>query len=153
MGFTEVMLRRYMRDITSLGSIVVSGLLIVYFYLTRQWRIANILVLGSVMCVAIPAVIRKVYFKKRPRTQEYHSSLEKLDASSFPSVHATRSFFFAYSLSYYFQNEILSIFFFALAALISYTRIYLKKHDWVDITVGVILGVIIGALLHFFTMF
>jgi len=61
---------------------------------------------------------------------------------SFPSTHTTLSFAYAFLLSY--KEPALRIWFFILAALIGFSRIYLGHHFPFDVFAGVMLGFAIG---------
>ncbi len=94
--------------------------------------------------------IRLLYFKNRPAVQEYHNWIEKLDASSFPSLHTARIIFLAMTLSFFFEQEVVSIFLILLALSVAYSRVYLQKHDWMDLLGGLFLGIITYGLTSFF---
>lgn len=63
---------------------------------------------------------------------------------SFPSGHATIAFAAAYILGR--QHKKLKWFYYLLAVLISYSRIYLGKHYPGDVLFGAVLGLLIGKL-------
>ncbi|MBL7159206.1 phosphatase PAP2 family protein [Candidatus Microgenomates bacterium] len=65
-----------------------------------------------------------------------------LDDFSFPSGHAASSFAAAFVLGKIKKQA--RLFFYLLALLISFSRIYIGVHYPLDVLVGVILGVIIG---------
>jgi len=73
--------------------------------------------------------------------------VSKIDASSFPSVHAGR----VVSIGAMFNGifpELLGLIILT-GGFVLYSRIYLKKHDWVDIFGGVVLGLICFWLMGF----
>ena len=71
----------------------------------------------------------------------------KIDASSFPSVHSMRAIFMAIIISKFFANPIMIIFLLLWALIVSYSRVYIKKHYWIDIIVGLIIGILLAFLL------
>ncbi len=93
----------------------------------------------------IAAIFRTVKFEKRPdSTPAGKSWLSKIDASSFPSLHAARIFSFVVILSAYFHSTYLYILLIATAVLVCYLRIYLKRHYLRDVIAGAVLGVLAG---------
>jgi undecaprenyl-diphosphatase len=78
---------------------------------------------------------------------------------SFPSSHASSSFFAASVLSYFHLknknkkkktsriNLNWPILYYSIAALISYSRIYLGVHYFTDVVVGAIIGILLAKLL------
>lgn len=67
-----------------------------------------------------------------------------LDDFSFPSGHATSSFAAAYVLGK--KRKRLRLLLYLLAALISFSRVYLGFHYPSDVIVGAVLGVLIGKI-------
>ena len=134
--------QRRWEETTSLGSSIVFAILVVAFYFTGNSLEALFLVLGWGLINLVTLVVRFFYFKDRPEKRAFSNLLEKLDASSFPSIHAQRALFLAPALSIHFANAYLSGLFFALAYLVCYSRIRLLKHHGSDVVVGAIVGVL-----------
>ena len=130
------------RDVTSLASLSVFFLLLLLLLSLQQFSLFFQLFFGLIFTYAIVIIIRTLYYRDRPNKQEYKNWVERMDASSFPSLHTARAFFLALMLSHFFNQKYATIFFIFLACLISGTRIYMKKHDWIDVLGGVVLGVI-----------
>ena len=131
-------LHTFFRDVTAMGGFAAS-LLIILLFLWSPLLLP--LIAGSVLTAALVILIRIFYFKPRPKKEEYSNLPEKIDASAFPSLHAARIAFMAILLSGHFANHYLTILFAFTAALVSYSRIYLQKHDWIDLAGGVVVGV------------
>ena len=131
-------IHEFFRDVTAMGGFAAS-LLIILLFLTSPLLVP--LIIGSVLTAAFVILIRLFYFKSRPKKEDYSNFLEKIDASAFPSLHAARIVFMAILFSGHFANLYLTILFTFTAALVSYSRIYLQKHDWVDVAGGVVVGV------------
>ena len=109
----------------------------------QKYTFALRLFLGLVIIYFITFVIRLFYFKERPQKMRYINLLEKIDASSFPSIHAARiTYLFLFVLFFLssFLNPILDILMGVVSLLVIYSRIYLFKHDIVDVIAGIILG-------------
>lgn len=132
-------LGEFLRDVTAMGGFAAS-LLITLLFVSSPVLLS--LVVGSILTAALIVVIRLFYFKPRPKKEEYSNVLEKIDASAFPSLHAARIVFLAMLFSTHFANLYLTILFTAIAALVSYSRIYLLKHDWIDVGGGIVVGVL-----------
>jgi len=117
-------------------------MLVVFFaFISKYYFFSIYLFVDLLLVVLITIFVRAIYFKPRPNKMAYNNFLEKLDASSFPSIHSARitSLFLSYIL-YFKANLFLSVFLFLIAFLIFYSRVYLKKHDWIDVSAGFMLG-------------
>ncbi len=62
--------------------------------------------------------------------------------TSFPSGHTTAAFAFAFAASCLFPKRQPVIFFFVLAALMAYSRIYVGAHNPSDVLAGILIGFI-----------
>ncbi|HLD79979.1 MAG: hypothetical protein A2822_01230 [Candidatus Staskawiczbacteria bacterium RIFCSPHIGHO2_01_FULL_41_41] len=132
-------LHEFLRDVTAMGGLAASVLIILLF-ISSPLLIP--LIVGSILTAAFVLLIRIFYFKNRPKKEEYQNFWEKIDASSFPSLHTARIVFLAVLFSVYFSNVYSTTLFTVTAALVSYSRVYLQKHDWVDVAGGIVVGVV-----------
>ena len=139
----------FFRDITSLGSIWFYLIFMAFFLILRDYSSFKILLSGFILMYFAVIIIRSIYFKNRPVKYNYNNTIEKMDASSFPSLHATRTAFLTGFFIRYLNNLWASALVVVLAFIVLYSRIYLKKHDWKDVLGGIVLGV----LAYFFTTF
>lgn len=130
------------QEITSLGSLVFYSLLLLFFLAIQDILMFKILLVGCLITFIVTILIRTFYFKDRPNKQNYKNLIERLDASSFPSLHAARAMFLALVFIFKFQHLYTSLFFLLIALLVMVSRAYLKKHDWVDISSGAFLGLL-----------
>lgn len=130
------------RDFTTFGGIVFFAFVIAIAFLSREYNLFFKLLFGFVFTAVITVVIRLVYFKNRPAKQEYSNIIEKIDASSFPSLHTARVVFISLTFVNVVNNKFLGAFLLLMAAIVAYSRVYLKKHDLLDLAGGLILGVI-----------
>ena len=97
------------------------------------------ILIGLIFIELVSRGIRIFYYKDRPRKEAHNNFLEKLDASSFPSIHSARSsfiFLVLYSLTNYPAN----LLFILLFLIVGFTRIMLKKHYLIDVLFGFIIG-------------
>lgn len=131
------------RDISALGSAFFFWLVVLLLFSLRFLREAFFLALFFVLAYMLVALIRILYFKERPEKESYRNLFEKIDASSFPSVHAARAAFLALTLHTLFGRSLLfSLLVFFVAFLVCISRLVLHKHDLVDVTVGALLGIL-----------
>ncbi len=104
------------------------------------------LLFGAAASYLIAGIIRIVYFKDRPNKESHSNFIERIDASSFPSIHAFRVSYILIVFSHAFQNLTATILIFTSAFLVCVSRIYLRKHDYVDVLGGIVLGIVQGYL-------
>ena len=131
---------QFLRDLTSLGGFVFFGMVLLLYLALQQWNLFLQLLIGVMLTMIIVVLVRTVYFKNRPKKQNYRDFIERMDASSFPSWHTARIVFLSLQLAYFFNNLYVTLFTIFLAATVAYSRIYLKKHDWLDVSGGIVLG-------------
>ncbi|HIH14338.1 MAG TPA: phosphatase PAP2 family protein [Nanoarchaeota archaeon] len=133
------------KDTSAFGGIPI-GIFIALFSLavgnlTLFYQLGGALALNY----GIAAIIRTVKFEKRPdNTPAGKSWLSKIDASSFPSLHAARIFSFVIILGIYFSSTYLYALLIPTAVLVCYLRICLKRHYLQDIIAGATLGILVG---------
>lgn len=117
----------YFKNKIKYKKLVVSMLTVdVITIMIGEWFLKNIIARPRPQ-IEIPATIVPFNF--------YHSF-------SFPSGHATIAFAAAYILGR--EQKKLKWFYFSLATLISFSRIYLGKHYPSDVFAGVLIGLLIG---------
>ena len=131
-----------LRDISALGSLVFYILLLAISLIFKKYDLFYKMVLGLILIYAATIIFRTIFFKERPKRFSYNNYIEKLDAASFPSLHAARTAFLGLLLSKYFENYVLTAIMIVIILIVSYARVYLKKHDLMDVSAGIILGVL-----------
>ncbi len=129
------------RDVSSLGSLILYLLFCLFLLALRNYYLLKRMLAGLFVVYFVVILIRTFYFKERPLKISHKNYLESLDASSFPSLHAVRVTFFFATIIRYFSNIYFSIFALLAVLAVSYTRIQLKKHDWKDVSAGVLTGI------------
>lgn len=143
-------IKKFFEEITFFGGIFFYIFIIGLLFVLSKNDYAYKITIGLIIIYLATFIIRIFYFKPRPNKEEYCNFLEKIDASSFPSVHSAR----AILLFLFFLGQFKNIFYYLLMSilfiLIVYSRIYLKKHDLKDIVGGFILGILIFVLLFVF---
>src|SRR3989338_1746636 len=119
----------FFRDLTSLGSLWLYLVVILYFLFIQNYALLKNLVIGLGLIYLIVVIIRAFYFKERPKKYSYNSFIERLDASSFPSLHAARAAFLFVNLAAFLNNPIFFVLSIILILMVAYSRIYMQKHD------------------------
>ena len=137
----------FVQDVGALGALPFFLLIISFLYILNQNIFALQLLLAIVLCHLLTYLIRWIYHKDRPAPQKYHSLVEKIDASSFPSLHAMRAMtFFVFGIVHV-PSLIAYSLFGTYLFCISFSRHYLHKHDAIDILGGIFIGGIISFLI------
>jgi membrane-associated phospholipid phosphatase len=143
-------IHQFFRDLTSLGSFVFFSIIILLTLAFQKHPLTIKLIFGLISTLLIVILIRIFYFKNRPKKQNHHNFIERIDASSFPSLHTARVVFLALIFNQSFPTPLTITFFTTIAVFTAYSRIYLKKHDWYDLFGGLILGLIAFYITTFF---
>jgi len=136
-----------MHVITQLGSPLFLIIITILAYLYIDKKAAANLFFAYAIALVVIVGIRSLYFKERPNKKKYHNIFQKLTYSSFPSAHAAKSVIMAYFFSITFPNIYIILLVWALAFLVSYSRIYLKYHFVIDVVVGALLGLAVSLIL------
>ncbi len=130
------------KQITDLGGFIFYGFLLLTTLTFQEFMLFWKLSFGFVLTASVVVLIRTFYFRDRPKKQQFHNYIEKIDASSFPSLHAARTIFLYLTLINLFNNNYFTPLLTFIALAVIYSRYYLKKHDFYDLLGGIILGVI-----------
>ena len=101
-------------------------------------------------------VLKHAFFTdmKRPSALLDNSLLHPVDGvewhccNSFPSGHSTSAFAMFLWLSLSIQNRILQAFFFICAVLVTFSRMYLSQHFFMDTYAGSIIGTTFALLIY-----
>lgn len=133
-----------MRDTSAYGGFPFYAMMIIAFFLLDEFVFAYNLVVSLIAVTIVVALVRLVYFKPRPgmKRKTYNTIYERIDNSSFPSIHAARAVMISMALFSKF-NALLPLLA-LMTILVLMTRIYFKRHDAADLTVGVIIGIVLS---------
>ncbi len=103
---------------------------------------------AAISRLVIAGAIRAIYFRPRPFLTHTVNQLINHSANegSFPSGHA--SFYFALATAIYLTNKKLGIIYFAIAFLISLSRVFAGVHYPLDILTGAIIGIFTTIILY-----
>jgi membrane-associated phospholipid phosphatase len=137
----------FFKQITDFGGMFFYLLVLGACLFLNELKLFFNLFLSLFFVMSLSISIKWFYFKDRPKKQKATNLFERLDASSFPSVHSMRVLSVAFWLSFFFNNILFTIYSSAVAAIVMYSRIYLKKHYFIDILGGVIFSLIINLLI------
>lgn len=146
---TETLYQEILRDFTSLGNSFILGLIAL---LTLGLTINFLyIIIGLVVLEIFGNIIKIIYFKERPNKQNYSGLVSKINASSFPSIHALRAAFVFFYLFLLAPNLLIKIIFLILLVIVPVTRINLKKHYFLDVLFGILVGIIFAVVLYLIT--
>ena len=110
----------------------------------RDWH-AAVRVGGGlgVESALVNGLIKSVFRRRRPATVDFvhRLPLRRPRTSSFPSGHATSAFSAASLLS---EEDVLWPLYYAIAAVVATSRVYVKMHHASDVIVGAALGAAMG---------
>jgi undecaprenyl-diphosphatase len=95
--------------------------------------------------------LKMIFHRQRPIPNKLYSHVACPTDFSFPSGHAATAFAAATVLAVFDKKR--RLFYFTVAVLISYSRIYLQCHYLLDIVGGAIIGVIIALIFLRFVKF
>ena len=138
----------FFKQMSALWSYPVFVMVIIAFYLTNQNQEALFMILGMIMMYIVAIPLRIIFFKERPDPIPYEGILEKIRASTMPSLHSSRTIFLLlFFLPYFGESFEHRMFLVFLAVLIFYSRIIRKRHFFIDVFIGILIG-----LLTFYTL-
>lgn len=143
------MMDRLMIFFTTLGNSsllwIAIALVLLFTRKNRKWGI--ILVTGLILEILLcDGILKPLIARERPFTRlpGYPNLIKAPGSFSFPSGHTMSSFVAATIL--FCRQKSSGIFFYAIAALIGFSRIYLFVHYPSDVLGGIILGILLALL-------
>ena len=138
------LIKETIADTSAFGALPFYLFLIFLFLIFGETRLVIWLVLGFVLSFAVVIIIKLFYFKDRPQKKEYKNIFERIDASTFPSLHSWRIIMILVFISYYYKSIYFAILLGVIAIIILFSRNYLKKHYWTDIIFGSLFGLLMS---------
>lgn len=144
MNLKKFYINSFMQDMTAFGTLYHFIMLLAVLIAFSHFSLAYKLIMGQVIMYMFSIPLKIFLFNNRPKKMNYENIIEKIEASSFPSVHTMRIFFVSSVLVSTFNNLMLSVILVALSLLVGYSRIYLKRHYYSDVIAGAIIGIITG---------
>ena len=133
-----------LQDIKGLSGIPLFIVLIIIVFLLGLTNLGAQLIVGLILAYALATFIRVIFFRRRPDKEPYKNLIGKVDASSFPSLHAMRASVFATLLSLYFNNVLLTVVLAFAAVGVAVSRVLTKRHFVSDVVAGLIFGFFIA---------
>ena len=140
-SFLTYKFKEWARDITSLANPLI--LIFVPFIFLGATKVFYLLLVALAFNEVFASIIKIVIPKKRPNGQTYTTLLEKIDAGSFPSLHASRTTLVYLTLFSNTDVIAIKVVFLLVIVLVILSRILLKKHFWIDVLGGFVLGLLI----------
>jgi len=111
----------------------------IFFFITKNYFVTATLILLLILTDGAASLIKLVYFKDRPKKMDYKNIIQRLLASSFPSIHSSRTFsVFLYSVII--LGGLYSGIFFVYFLLVAISRIVLQKHFLHDVLWWIVLS-------------
>ena len=133
-------LKDILKTISRLGTVEFFIIIIFITYTLEFEKLTKQLIVGLLIMTFIAIPIRYYLFKERPNKIKYSNFLEKIKASSFPSMHSARFGFIVTAVYISTKNISLLFVLLSLFGLLVFQRVYEKKHDMYDIIGGIILA-------------
>ncbi len=121
------------RDITTLGGLPFFIAVMLFLFLLEGFNnIVLFLLIGLIIMSVVAVGIRLIYYKPRPKELPKNTWIERIEASSIPSVHVARAWFLAFLFGNFFYNSQIWILLIITALAICYSRIHMKRHAYWD---------------------
>ena len=105
-------------------------------------KLIFIIIFNEIICGAI----KYIYPKERPVPMQNKNFIQKYYAGSFPSIHTARISAVLISLTPLYKNKIFILMAVLMVIGVGYSRIYLKKHYFIDVIAGFLIGAFMGLL-------
>jgi len=137
------------RDISAFGALPFYLFLSIFVMLLGEIKLFLWLIIGLFLAYGITILIRVLYYKDRPIKENHKDFIERIDTSSFPSLHSLRVTLIFCLFGFYYKSLYLTVLFFFIILLVFCSRYNLKKHFKIDIIFGFILGVIESFIIVF----
>ncbi|MFN5459642.1 MAG: phosphatase PAP2 family protein [Bacteroidota bacterium] len=146
-------LNLFFKSLTFLGDgyFVVACLIVILFFSFRLFLSGLLsyglssLIVQFIKYFIFPDALRpKTYFEHNVKSYKLVliEGVDTLGLHSFPSGHTAAAFSLFFVLALFCKNNFLKIFFFIMAVLVGFSRIYLSQHFFEDAYAGMIIGVI-----------
>ena len=127
--------------ITYVGSSIFLILLIVLFWLKNKKKLSIHLLFAFILDTISLIIFKWIFLRPRP-FEAFSLGLEFEIGPSFPSGHSQQVFSGMFILSRYYKKY--QVLFYALAILVSLSRIFLGLHYPLDVLIGSVNGIIVG---------
>ena len=139
-----MMMQELWQDLKAFGGVPVFVVIVLAALVFNKTSLAAQVVLGFAVSFALTFAIRAFYFRRRPDREEYRSFFQRIDASSFPSLHAMRAAVLWVLMMFAFPQPYLIALFALIIVFVAVARVYLNRHYPSDVIAGVVIGAIIA---------
>lgn len=121
---------------------VLIGLLELWLFGNKGWLMFLAILIGYAIQLPVYVIVKNSVKRLRPfeKLENIQNIVAVPDKYSFPSGHTAAAFLMARSLSFQFPE--LSLFLFVIAALIGFSRVFLRVHYPTDVMAGAALGLL-----------
>lgn len=109
-------------------------------------KLAITMIFTLVSTEIICGAIKFAYPKERPIPMPRNNFYQIYRAGSFPSVHTARITAFLIPITQLYTNKVFILAALLVISLVGYSRIYLKKHYFIDVLAGFLTGAVISIL-------
>jgi len=138
----------WVHDITSIGSLPFYGIVMAIILFNSEIVLTLRLLICLVLLYAVASSIRFLFFKTRPEDKgkktRQMNLFEKIDASSFPSIHSARTAVLSILLYTKIPTTLGLLISLGILSSVMVSRIILRKHYTIDVIGGSILGLLTG---------
>lgn len=133
-----------LKDLGGYGGFPFYAAMILLFVLLRDFEFVYRLIVSLVAVSASVAILRLAYFKPRPgqKKKSYSIFYERIDNSSFPSVHTARAVMI--SIALFTKAPVLLPLLVLMMIIVCASRLHFKRHYLVDVVAGLVIGLILG---------
>lgn len=146
----------YIRDFTALGNpfllLLAAALVLCHLPDEQEWKAWALIITTFLINELVCSGIKFLWHKPRPSGQTFHTAMEKIDAGSFPSIHAARIMLVYGALAYVLWGAGLVYLLpicAVIIAVVGYSRVFLHKHFWLDVSAGFGFGAVWLIVMYF----
>lgn len=119
---------------------------IIVYVATIDFLFSISLILILLLTELVCGIIKITYTKNRPTPLKKQTLFQKYYAGSFPSIHCARIIALFIGINMLFISNLFIFVTLLIVIAVGYSRIYLKKHDVIDVLGGYAIGAIIAML-------
>lgn len=147
MPFENRLMHTFVADVSALGSLPAMLFYCLLFKFLGHDLFAVQLLAFVLLAYVVILPIRYFWPKERPVRLSKRNIFERLDAASFPSMHAMRAAGLATLVWIEFPEIPIRTLFIVLGVVLLATRLILKKHHRADLVVGAAFGIILATVI------
>jgi len=154
-GLANPLFDRIMPFITEVESWVLVYLVGFWFLFFKSGKVGKITAVALIITIIVSDQFSSTFLKEwvgRIRPCHTLDSVRLLvdcgGGKSFTSSHAVNNFAAAFVVTHYFKKNY--FFFYLIAFMMAFSRVYIGVHYPIDITAGALIGTVIGIIITFF---